>query len=98
MDDRNGISPSHSTGLYRMDRQKNQSRNRREMMKKFLFFAVWFLIMGIISTVTYTALTTPNKPIPVTITNNPTEAQFKALEVRVTALEDWAVRHGGKMR
>jgi hypothetical protein len=30
-------------------------------------------------------------------TTGPTEAEFKALKARVQLLEDWAIRHGGRM-
>lgn len=44
----------------------------------------------------YTYLTNlKERPLEITITNNPNEARFKALEARVLHLEDWAAKHGG---
>lgn len=47
----------------------------------------------------YTYLTNPKeRPLENTITNNPNEARFKALEARVELLETWAAKHGGKIK
>ncbi len=46
----------------------------------------------------FSEVTRPALPTKVEITNNPTEAQYKALEARVDLLEQWAVKRGGRFK
>lgn len=40
----------------------------------------------------------PNYPVKVEIVNHPDTARLKALEERMDTMEEWATRHGRKMK
>lgn len=46
----------------------------------------------------WTVGTVKNRPLEVKVVNAPDEARIKALEARVTTIEDWATKRGGRIK